>query len=101
MENSEGICLHEIIPDEHQTTGRDDLMKKELIQIVMNRIQSLPDIQKKVLAMYYFEEMRLSEIAAAFGLTEGRISQIHTQTVVGLRAFVENAYKNSITNPCC
>jgi DNA-directed RNA polymerase specialized sigma subunit len=33
--------------------------------------------------------MRLSKIAAALGLTEGRISQIHTQAALGLRAFIQ------------
>ena len=32
--------------------------------------------------------MRIAEIAAAFGVTEGRISQIHTQAVLSLRAFI-------------
>ena len=41
-----------------------------------------------VLAMYYFENMRLAEIAAVFSLTESRICQIHAQTVIGLRAYI-------------
>ena len=88
-EDSDNVALHDIIPDDTQTTGRDELQKKELVQLVMARLQELPDMQKKVLAMYYFEEMRLAEIAAVFGVTEGRISQIHTQAMIGLRAFVK------------
>ena len=38
--------------------------------------------------MYYFENMRLAEIATVFNLTESRICQIHAQTVLSLRAFV-------------
>jgi RNA polymerase sigma factor for flagellar operon FliA len=64
-------------------------------------LQQLPDVPKKIMAMYYFEDMRLAEIAAAFGLTEGRISQIHTQTVLGLRAFVQRVLAGSIQpQPC-
>ena len=100
-EDSETFRLHEIIPDETQVSARDELERKELVQIVMKRIQMLPDMPKKILAMYYFEEMRLSEIAAAFGLTEGRISQIHTQTVIGLRAFIANTLKGSPATSCC
>jgi len=48
----------------------------------------LPDIPKKVLAMYYFKNMRLSEIAACFGLTESRICQIHTQMISLLRNYL-------------
>lgn len=88
-EDSDTVALHDIIADDTQATGRDELQKKELIQLVITRLQQLPDMQKKVLAMYYFEEMRLAEIADVFGVTEGRISQIHTQAVLGLRAFMK------------
>lgn len=88
-EDSDNVALHDIIADDTQTTGRDELQRKELVQLMIARLQQLPDMQKKVLAMYYFEEMRLSEIAAVFGVTEGRISQIHTQAVIGLRAFLK------------
>jgi RNA polymerase sigma factor for flagellar operon FliA len=46
--------------------------------------------------MYYFENMRLAEIAAAFSLTEGRISQIHTQAVMSLRTFVKRITNSEI-----
>jgi RNA polymerase sigma factor for flagellar operon FliA len=87
-EDSDAIALHEIIPDEAQPTALAELEKKDLVQVVVARLQELPDMQKKVLAMYYFEEMRLAEIAVVFGVTEGRISQIHTQAVQGLRGFL-------------
>ena len=87
-EDSDDVSLHDILADETQKSGRDELEKKELVQLVIAQLQKLPDVPKKVLAMYYFEGMRLAEIAAVFGVTEGRISQIHTQAVLGLRAFI-------------
>ena len=87
-DESDDVSLHEIIADDTQKSGRDELEKKELVQLMIAQLQKLPDIPKKVLALYYFEGMRLSEIAAIFGVTEGRISQIHTQAVLSLRAFI-------------
>jgi RNA polymerase sigma factor for flagellar operon FliA len=98
-DDTEELPLHEIIADESQTNARDAVEKRELLALVAQRIQQLPEVPKKVLAMYYFEEMRLSEIAAAFGLTEGRISQIHTQTVLGLRSFIEQMTRG--VSRCC
>jgi RNA polymerase sigma factor for flagellar operon FliA len=40
--------------------------------------------------MYYFENLRLAEIAAAFGLTESRICQIHSQAVLSLRTYTKS-----------
>ena len=88
-EEGEGASLHELLADESDVTGRDNLEKQELLQLLTQRMAELPDIPKKILAMYYFENMRLAEIAAVFGLTESRICQIHAQTILGLRAFLQ------------
>jgi DNA-directed RNA polymerase specialized sigma subunit len=46
-----------------------------------------PD-EKKVLAMYYYENMQLWQIAAAFGVTESRICQIRGAAVAVLRKYL-------------
>lgn len=88
-EDSEGSSLHELIADESDVSVRDKMEKAELMQLVAKRIEELPEIPKKILAMYYFENMRLAEIAAVFNLTESRICQIHAQTVINLRAYIQ------------
>jgi len=90
-EESEGASLHELLADDTDKTGRDNMEKQELLQLLTQRMTDLPDIPRKILAMYYFENMRLAEIAAVFGLTESRICQIHSQTIIGLRAFLGRA----------
>jgi RNA polymerase sigma factor for flagellar operon FliA len=67
-----------------------------MIKLVTAQMQKMPDLTRKVLAMYYFENMRLSEIAAVFRLTEGRISQIHTQAVLSLRGFLNRINKPNL-----
>ena len=47
-------------------------------------------MQRKVLALYYFEDLRLREIAVAFGVTESRICQVHTQAILAIRSFLRN-----------
>jgi len=47
-------------------------------------------MQRKVLALYYFEDMRLREIAEVFGLTESRICQIHAQAILNVKAYLHN-----------
>ncbi len=90
-EDGEGPSLHDLLRDETDVTGRDNLEKEELLQLLTQRIAELPDIPRKVLAMYYFENMRLAEIAAVFKLTESRICQIHSQVILGLRAYLQRA----------
>jgi RNA polymerase sigma factor FliA len=88
-ENGAGASLHELLADETDVTGRDNLEKAELLQLLAQRIAGLPDIPRKILAMYYHEQMRLAEIAAVFDLTESRICQIHAQTILGLRGWLQ------------
>ena len=71
--------------------GRENLEQAELLQLLSKRMAELPDIPRKILTMYYHENMRLAEIAAVFGLTESRICQIHSQTILGLRSYLGRA----------
>jgi len=90
-DDSPGASLHELLSDDSDVTGRERMEKGETLQLMAQRIAELPDIPKKILAMYYFENMRLAEIAAVFGLTESRICQIHSQTILGLRGYLGRA----------
>jgi len=82
-----GHSLHEIIPDETGISAFERLERKELTELIAERIKQLPDVPKRVLAMYYYDGMKLADIALAFGLTESRICQIHTQAVSQLRTY--------------
>jgi RNA polymerase sigma factor for flagellar operon FliA len=86
----EDQSLHEIIPDDSCVAPLDALERKEVLSLLAQRMEQLPAVPKKVLAMYYYENMRLSEIASCFGLTESRICQIHTQAVGLLRNYLVN-----------
>lgn len=86
--------LLDFIQDVDAPRASDSTEVQELMQIVRERLGQLPVKQRKILHMYYFKEYRLAEIAEAFGLSEGRISQLHTQAIrslkVAFRAHVED-----------
>jgi RNA polymerase sigma factor for flagellar operon FliA len=88
QDEGDGGDLHEAIADESQTLSSEDLEKSELAEIMVDKLETLPERQRQVLAMYYFENMRLAEIAAVFGVTEARICQIHTQALGSLRKYL-------------
>ncbi|MEM9160512.1 MAG: FliA/WhiG family RNA polymerase sigma factor [Verrucomicrobiota bacterium] len=80
--------LNEVIPDEGIVPVTSKMEKDELTQLVAERINQLPEVPRKVLAMYYFQDMRLAEIAEVFSLTESRICQIHSQAIISLRSYI-------------
>lgn len=87
-DDSESANLNEIIPDEGVVPVTTKMEKDEVTQLVAERINQLPEVPRKVLAMYYFQDMRLAEIAEVFGLTESRICQIHSQAIISLRSYI-------------
>jgi RNA polymerase sigma factor FliA len=90
-ENGEsGLTPSESIADANQIDPVDCASKRELSRLIAKRIQQLPDMQRKVLALYYFEDLRLREIAAAFGVTESRICQVHAQAILTIKTFLRN-----------
>ncbi len=57
--------------------------------LMLKSIQQLTERQRVVLSLYYFEDLNLKEIGAILGVTESRISQIHSKAVVQLRPILE------------
>lgn len=79
---------HEAVADASQPDPGRTTVNRELARIIMGRLQHLPEVQRKVLALYYFEDLRLREIAEVFGVTESRISQIHAAAVMNIRSYL-------------
>lgn len=59
---------------------------KELSLIMRGEIRKLPEREKLVLSLYYDEGFTLSEIGDVIGVTESRVSQIHTKSILHLRS---------------
>ena len=63
----------------------DPWERKETLWLLELRIALLPDTAQKVLALYYHENARLSQIAECLGLTQSEINRIRAEAVAGLR----------------
>jgi len=88
-EGDEGLTHYESLADQNQEDPVVGVSRHELSELIAARLQELPEMQRKVLALYYFEDMRLREIAEAFDLTESRICQIHAQAIVSIKAHLQ------------
>ncbi len=87
-EGEEGPSHSELLADEQSDAPDREASRRELARLITDRLERLPDAQRKVLALYYFEDMRLREIAEVFGVTESRICQIHAQAILALKSFL-------------
>ncbi|MFF2311942.1 RNA polymerase sigma factor WhiG [Streptomyces albidoflavus] len=59
---------------------------RELRRLLARAINLLPEREKTVVTLYYYEGLTLAEIGHVLGVTESRVSQIHTKSVLQLRA---------------
>lgn len=88
-ENAEEISPHECITDTCQEDAAGAAARADLAELIFDRLQELPELHRKIVALYYLEGLRVREIAAACGFSESRISQIHTQAIFSLRSHIE------------
>ena len=69
-----------------QNLNPDTLIEKEEIKgVIVEAIKHLPDKEKKVIVLYYYEDLTLKEIGEVLEVTESRISQLHTKAIMRLR----------------
>jgi len=77
--------LPEILLDENIRDPFLALHFSELQDIMVKAIDALPDKEKLLISLYYYEELTMKEIGQIMGYTESRISQLHTQAMIRLR----------------
>lgn len=75
-----------VIADEHADDPVDIFENAEVKEILASAIDRLPEREKTVVALYYYEGLTLKEIGTVLGVTESRVSQLHTKAVLRLRA---------------
>ena len=71
----------------------DELKVKEVKNVLSKVLSDLSEKEQLVITLYYYEELTLKEIAAVLGLTESRISQIHSKAIIRLRAKLRSFYE--------
>ncbi|MFI1093116.1 RNA polymerase sigma factor WhiG [Streptomyces sp. NPDC020917] len=76
--------------DTLEDTGADNPVEvaedRELRRLLAGAVNTLPEREKTVVTLYYYEGLTLAEIGQVLGVTESRVSQIHTKSVLQLRA---------------
>lgn len=84
----DGPLLRDTIDDPDAPMPGAALAKGEQLAVLRTAIGQLPEKGRLVLAMYYFEELTLRQIAEVLHVTESRVSQIHTQSLRQLRSLL-------------
>ena len=103
MENDKILSLDESVGPEGDTnlvdfikstclTPEDETVKIRLIQRMGDEIDALNEKEKYVVSLYYYEELTMKEIAEVLGITESRVSQIHSAATAKLQKKLKEFY---------
>ena len=85
-EDGSSFGLLDVLEDKGSENPQEQMMAREMVDVMAEAIDALPEKERIVITLYYYEEMNLKEIGAVLGLTESRICQLHSQAVVRLRS---------------
>jgi RNA polymerase sigma factor for flagellar operon FliA len=91
--DSEKICIGESIESPRGLNPDSSMEKEEVRRVIKQAINELPEKEKKVLVLYYYENLTLRQIGHILEVTESRVSQLHTKAIIRLKAKLTSCRK--------
>jgi RNA polymerase sigma factor FliA len=80
------VALIDTIEDTEGPNPQTSLDATEIREVIGEAIARLPEREKLVITLYYYEELTLREIGEVLGVTESRVSQLHTKAILRLKS---------------
>jgi RNA polymerase sigma factor for flagellar operon FliA len=84
-EDGDGPTLMDRIASGPETDPLENCLRREVTEALTDAIDQLPEKQRLVLSLYYYDELTMKEVAQVLGVSESRVSQIHTQAIHALK----------------
>lgn len=85
VSTEDGKEAGECLPANREKGPLAEYLRSESKDLLAHAIQELPERERRVLTLYYFEELTMKEAGAVMGIGESRVSQIHSAAVARLR----------------
>jgi RNA polymerase sigma factor for flagellar operon FliA len=89
--SGDAVSLVDSLEDPHAVEPGGELEATEAKEMIGEAIAGLPEREKLVITLYYYEELTLREIGEVLGVTESRVSQLHTKAILRLKARLTGA----------
>lgn len=101
MERNEDSGEEELayVPGKPEEDPLFHCLRGELEERLTDAIEHLPERERMVMTLYYYEEMTMREIGLALGVVESRVSQVHASAVVHLRAALKDLAADGTLKP--
>ena len=101
MERNEDSGEEELayVPGKPEEDPLFHCLRHELEERLTDAIAHLPERERMVMTLYYYEEMTMREIGLALGVVESRVSQVHASAVIHLRAALRDLAAEGALEP--
>lgn len=86
--SGEGLTCEDRLACEEERTPHALCEASDLIEQLARALDALPERDRLLLTLYYFEELTMKEIARVLGVSEPRVCQLHSQAVKRMRAYL-------------
>ncbi len=93
-DNDQITSMYDLLENSHSDNPHYSLEHIETKKLLIKAIEGLNEQEKIVMALYYYEELTLKEIGQVLGITESRVSQIHSKALDGLKGILESEILN-------
>ncbi len=90
-EDGDSLGLADVIEDPSTPDVLAKIEEEETRQVLLETLNQLPEQERLVVALYYYEHMTLREIGLTLGISESRVSQVHSRAVQRLKGRVKRA----------
>lgn len=84
-DTDQSTSMYDVVEDVLSDNPYKAIEKDQIKALLIKTIEKLPEQEKIVMALYYYEELTLREIGQVLNITESRVSQIHSKAVGSLR----------------
>jgi RNA polymerase sigma factor for flagellar operon FliA len=89
LHEPDGHKVVTMLADTHTLDPLSSLVNERERASLAGAIQSLPEKERLVLTLYYYEELTMKEIGELLKVTESRVCQIHTKAIIRLKAHLQ------------
>jgi RNA polymerase sigma factor FliA len=89
------VSLIDTIEDPNADDPSHAMARTEVREQLADAIARLPERERLVISLYYYEELTLREIGEVLGVTESRVSQLHTKAVLRLKVRLQGALERA------
>ena len=90
-EEQEPSTLADHLADPHAADVQQQLEEAQMRLVMLRTLDQLPEQERLVVALYYYEHLTLKEIGRALGISESRVSQVHTRAMSRLKLRLQKA----------